>query len=113
MALAKKFFLILVLIFTFTLLIKNFNWYKKTLNFYQQYKNEFQKEKNRNIYLKTQLVRKKSITEIEKTIRDKLNLSKENEYVIILPSIAPTVITPTLTPLPNYLQWWHIFAKNK
>ncbi|MGB9707261.1 MAG: septum formation initiator family protein [Microgenomates group bacterium] len=111
MALIKKIFLFLVLIFIFTLIIRNFSWYQKTLDFYNQYQKEFEKEKKKNVNLKTQLVRKKSLIEIEKTIRDKLNLTKENEYVIIIPSLSPAPPTITPTPLPNYLQWWYLFAK--
>jgi cell division protein FtsB len=113
MASAKKILSLLILIFTFILLIKNFNWYKKTVDFYHQYQKEFEKEKSKNIYLKTELVRKKSLIEIEKTIRDKLGLTKENEYIIILPSLIPKAKAISPTPLPNYLQWWYIFAKKQ
>lgn len=111
MVLIKKIFQFFIIFFILSLIIRNFNWYIKSLNFYQQYKKEYEEEKKRNINLKTQLVRKKSLIEIEKNIRERLNLTKENEYIIILPSLIPESKTVTPTPLPNYLQWWYVFAK--
>ena len=67
--------------------------------------------KANNIELKTEVVRKKSQEEIEKTIRNDLNLLKNNEVALILPSPTkiPSSISPT--PLPNWRQWWQLFFK--
>ena len=59
--------------------------------------------------LKTQLVKKSDTNEIEKTIRNKLNMLKQDEVAIILRQPTPTPLLITPTPLPNYLQWWQVF----
>ncbi|MEK9169678.1 MAG: septum formation initiator family protein, partial [Patescibacteria group bacterium] len=86
MKLIKNVVFIFLLIFLFSSLLKNLFSYKSKLDFYQQFKQNFDKEKKRNIELKTEVVRKKSVEEIEKTIRNDLNLLKNNEIALIIPS---------------------------
>ncbi|OGK12810.1 hypothetical protein A3C98_04155 [Candidatus Roizmanbacteria bacterium RIFCSPHIGHO2_02_FULL_37_15] len=109
MKLVRKVVLFLIVLFFFSSLTKNLLDYGKKLSFYEDYRREYENEKKRNIELKTQLLKKSDTNEIEKTIRNKLNLLKPDEVAIILrqPSPTPVVITPT--PLPNYLQWWKVF----
>ena len=109
MKLVRKIFVFLLLLFFFSSLTKNFLGYRNKVAFYQNYLNDYEKEKRRNVELKTELLKKSDPNEIEKTIRNKLNLLKPDEVAIILkqPSPTPVVITPT--PLPNYLQWWEVF----
>jgi hypothetical protein len=60
--------------------------------------------------MKTELLRKKDRFEIEKKIREKLNLGGEGETVIILPPQStpiPTAITPT--PRPNWQQLMEVY----
>ena len=111
MKLIKNIIFILLLIFLFSSLFNNLFSYKSKLDFYQQFKQNFDKEKKRNIELKTEVIRKKSQEEIEKTIRNDLNLLKNNEIALIIPSPikTPTSITPT--PLPNWRQWWELYFK--
>lgn len=85
--------------------------YKNKLSFYQQFKQNYEKEKKRNIELKTEIVRKKSTEEIEKTIRNDLNLLKDNEIALIVPSPTKTPVSVTPTPLPNWKQWWGLYFK--
>lgn len=62
--------------------------------------------------LKTQILKEKDPNEIEKTIRNKLNLSQPNEVIIMVPSPTPTptiAITPTI---PVYKEWAQAFFKN-
>ena len=107
----KNIVLLLLFIFLFSSLLKNLFSYKSKLQFYQQFKQDYEKEKKRQIELKTDVVRKKSQEEIEKTIRNDLNLVKDNEVALILPSptLAPSRVTPT--PAPNWKQWWDLFFK--
>ncbi len=105
----KKIFLIIFLIFLFSSLLPNVLNYKNKIEFYQQIKKDYEEEKKKNIELKTKIINKKSIDEIEKTIRNKLNLSKENEVVIIIPSPTKKIL-PSPTPvLKNWQKWWQIF----
>lgn len=97
------------MLFFFSSLTKNLFDYKNKLDFYEGYQKDYEKENKRNIALKTQLLKKSDPYEIEKTIRNKLNLLKEGEVAIILPQPSPTPVIITPTPLPNYLQWQKVF----
>ena len=99
-------FFIVLLLFS---LVKSILNYKDKFQFYQDYKNDYDKEVKRNIELKTQVVKNVSSSEIEKTIRNKLNLLKPNEVAIILPSPSPTPILLTPTPVPIWRQWFNLF----
>lgn len=99
-------FFIVLLLFS---LVKSILNYKDKFQFYQDYKSDYDKEVKRNIELKTQVVKNVSTSEIEKTIRNKLNLLKPNEVAIILPSPSPTPILLTPTPIPSWRQWFNLF----
>ena len=107
----KKIPLILLMLFFFYALTKNFFEYKKNIKFYQDYKQSYEKEKKRNIQLKTQVLKNSDPAEVEKTIRNKLNLLKPDEIAVIIPNPTPTpaVVTPTLAPV--YEQWINVFVK--
>jgi len=109
MKLIKNIFFIFLLIFLFSSLLRNLFGYKSKLDFYNQFKQNFEKEKKRNIELRTEVVRKKSTEEIEKTIRNDLNLLKDNEIALIIPSPPIIPITATPTPAPNWQQWWELY----
>jgi cell division protein FtsB len=50
---------------------------------------------------------------VEKEARNKLNLSKEGEIAVILPSVSP-IVSPTPTPIdvsPNWQKWIRVFLK--
>ena len=111
MKLIKNIVLLFLLIFLFSSLLRNLFGYKSKLQFYQQFKQNFDRERKRNIELKTEVVRKKSLEEIEKTIRNNLNLLKDNEVALILPSPTKTPVSIIPTPLPNWRQWWELFFK--
>jgi cell division protein FtsB len=109
MKILKKIFFIFLTIFLFFSLIPNILNFKNRLGLYQEIKKELEEEKKKTIELKTNIAKKKSVSEIEKTIRNKLNLLKENEVMIIIPS--PTIIpqpSPTVT-LTNWQKWWKVF----
>lgn len=105
----KRLLLYLLILFVITSLTRSLLDYTKNQQFYQDYRNEYQKEKKRNTELKTELVKTQDIHEFEKIVRDKLNLHKSNEYVLVIPNPTPTVLTPTPTPIPNYQQWIDTF----
>lgn len=105
----KRLLLYLLIFFFITSLTRSLLEYGKNQQFYQDYKNEYQKEKKRNTELKTQLVKTEDINEFEKIVRDKLNLHKSNEYILVIPNPTPTVLTPTPSPVPNYRQWLEVF----
>lgn len=112
MPLIKNFFFIFILLFFFSSLTKNFFEYQKNMSFYQGFKNEYQDEKKKNETLKTQLLKNNDSYEMEKTIRNQLNLTKDNEVEVIIPDPTPSPVVVTPTPEPPALQWAHTFIKN-
>lgn len=108
----KRIVLLFVAFFFLTALSKSIFEYRNNVAFHQQYKQEYEKEKKRNIELKTQLVKTQDSYEFEKTVRNKLNLHKEDEVIVVIPNPTPTVIIPTATPIPNYIKWLDTFLKN-
>lgn len=112
MKLLYNIFLFFLIVFLFSALTKNIFDYRKNLRFYQSYKKEYELEKKENISLKTQILKKNDPDELEKTIRNKLNLSKPNEVTLIIPNPAPTPAVITPTPLPNWQRWYEVFFKN-
>lgn len=104
--------LVLLSLFLFSSLTKTLFDYQNTLSFYQGFKTEYETAKHENIALQTRILRASDRNELEKTIRNKLNLLKENEVAVIvpLPSPTPTVLTPT--PQPAYSQWKSVLIGN-
>mgnify|MGYP001421904484 CR=1 FL=1 len=111
MKLIKNIIFVFLLIFLFSSLLNNLFSYKSKFDFYQQFKQNFDKEKKRNIELKTDVIRKKSTEEIEKTIRNNLNLLKDNEIALIIPFPPKIPVSITSTPAPNWRQWWELYFK--
>jgi len=99
----------LTFLFLFSLLTRNLGSYRKKLAFYQQIKNNYQQEKKKNTRFKTEILRSQGKANLEKKIRNKLDLLKENEVALIIPRItpAPTIVVPP--PLANWQRWLKIF----
>jgi len=105
----NKFFLIIIFFLLFSSSIKNLINYQNAQKFYQKYKENFEKEKKKNQMLKTQLLKKTSLFEVEKIIRNQLNLLQPDEVVVLIPT--PTIFltpTPTLS-LPNWKKWLYLY----
>lgn len=70
-------------------------------------KKELTKEIEEQDALKKQLERVENKYYVEKQAREKLNLGKSDEIVVVLPSISPfREVTPTPTPeLKNWEKW--------
>ncbi len=109
MQLAKRILYLIIVLFLFFSLTKNLFDYGSTVQFYEGYKKEFEQQKKENLTLKTNILKSKDPNELEKTIRNKLNLTKEGEIAIIIPEPTKTVKPPTPTPIPFYQQWWNYF----
>jgi len=108
----KQVILFILAVFFLSALSKNIFEYRKNLSFYKQNRDAFEKEKKANIELKTLLVKTNDIHEFEKTVRNKLNLHKSNEYILVIPDPSPTPDTPVPTTVPNPVKWLQIFLKN-
>jgi len=112
MNLLKKLPLLIFILFIFVSLVKNLLNYREKLKFYDDYKNAYEKEYKKSLSLKTEYLKKTDQYEIEKTIRNKLNMVKDNEVSVMLPEITPSPIVLTPTPLPNWQQWKNLFFSN-
>ena|SRR3990167_10187627 len=112
MARLKRIFLFLLAFFFISSLTKTIFEYRRNVEFYNNFKEEYAKEKKRNTELNTHLVKTQDIAEFEKTARNKLNLHKEDEYVLVLPQPTPTVMIPAPTVVPHYAQWAQLFFYN-
>ncbi len=112
MKLIKKTIILLLLLFLFSSLLRNILGYRDKIQFHQVFKNEYEKEKKQNTSLQTQILREKSYSELEKTIRNKLNLLRSDEIAVTIPTPTPEApsITPTLAP--NWVQWKNVFFSN-
>jgi len=113
MKILKRFVYIIIVIFLFYSLTRNFSNYIKNVKYYNKNKEDYQKAQKNNIALQTQLRKQQAPGEIEKTIRNQLNLLKPNEVSLIISLPTPTPIVPTPTPVPNYLQWWKLFFQKQ
>lgn len=112
MEIVRKIVFLLFMIFFFTSLTRSYFEYQKNVKFYKSYQEGYEKEKKKNITLKTEVLKQSDPNEIEKTIRNKLNLLRENEIALIIPEPSPTP-TPVITPVvPIYKQWWVVFFGN-
>ena len=99
----------IVLFFLVVSLIRNVADYQRNLSYYDQIKNNFNKANSENKSLKVHKQADSSPFEIEKNLRNKQNLIRANEVIVIIPSpsAAPT---PILRPTePPYKQWARLF----
>lgn len=67
--------------------------------------------KEKNEILKRKLASVQSNQYIEQQAREKLNLGRDNEIVVLLPSIDPSFVTPTpVDKGSNIERWWKVFT---
>lgn len=103
---------VLIVVFFFFLvfaLSKNIVDYRRNIKLHQTLKTEFENTKKENIKLKTNVLRYNDPDELEKTIRNKLNMVKEDEVAIIVPEPTPAPVRPTPTSSQPYRQWLRFF----
>lgn len=111
MPVVKRVFFAVLFAFLLLSLFKNLSSYQRNQSFYKGYVENLEKARQTNVRLKTEKLRKTSLREVEKTIRNKLNLLRPNEIAVIIPPPSPTP-TPIITPeLPVYEQWYNVFFK--
>jgi len=105
----RKVVFIIVLLFLVISLLRNVSDYQRNISFYDQIKNNFDKASQENKALKVHKQAGSSPFEIEKNLRNKQNLIREDELIVIIPSpsVVPTsYVRPTDAP---YRQWLQLF----
>lgn len=100
--------IILFLLFSLT---KNLFDYQRSAQFYESYKKDYETASKHNLELKTRILKSKDPYELEKTIRNRLNLTRDDEVAILIPEPTRAPITPTPTLAPPYRQWWDTFFR--
>lgn len=101
--------LILIIIFLSINLVRSFGAISERGSILTDAERRLIEEKERQEALERKLAQVESDEYVEREARDKLNLSREGEVVVILPPITPIVLptpTPILTPLE---QWMRVF----
>lgn len=111
MRLLKNLFLVFLVVFLSSSLIRNIIDFQKKKDFLQKFKTRVEKEEKKKLELKTEILKKTDAYQLEKTIRDKLNLTRSDEIVVVLPALTPTPTVVAPTPVPNWQQWWEVFFK--
>jgi len=83
--------------------------YQRNISFYDQTKNNFEKSVLENKELKIHKQAGSSPFEVEKNLRNKQNLLRDNEIIVIVPSPSPAP-SPFVRPTePPYRQWMQLF----
>jgi len=109
MKLINKLFLGILILILISSFIKNFINFQEGKKFFEQYKKKYEEEKKKNTQLKTQILKQTNVYEIEKKIRNELNLLQPDEITILLPKIK-NIPPPTPTPvLPNWKKWLNLY----
>jgi len=103
----------LIILFLASSLTKNVLDYRNTLSFYDTFQKEYEETKKQNIELQTRILKSTDDHELEKTIRNKLNLQKPGETTIIIAAPTPTPTIPTPTVVPTYRQWADVYIHGK
>lgn len=105
----RKIVFLIVLFFLTVSFIRNVFDYQRNISFYDQTKANFEEAKTINKELKLRKQASSSPFEVEKNLRNKQNLLRKNEIMVIIPSPSP-IPTPNIRPPePPYKQWVRLF----
>lgn len=107
--LIKNGLFILILAVLIGSLSRNIFLYKDKLAFYHDYRKEYEKTRDVNKKLKSDLKKSEDYYQVEKEVREKLNLLQPDETAIIIPKVTiPPEPTPTVVKEP-YQEWIDLF----
>lgn len=105
----RKIAFLIVLFFLVVSLIRNGFDYQRNISFYDQTKANFEKATTNNKELKLRKQASSSPFEVEKNLRNKQTLLRNNEIMVIIPSPSPNP-TPRVAPTEYpYRQWMQLF----
>lgn len=105
----RKIVFLIVLFFLTVSFIRNVFDYQRNISFYDQTKTNFEKAITNNKELKLRKQASSSPFEVEKNLRNKQNLLRKNEIMVIIPSPSPTPMPNIRPPEPPYKQWVRLF----
>jgi hypothetical protein len=107
----RKVVFMIVLFFLVVSLVRNVADYQHNLSFYNQTKSNYDKAAVQNKEMKVQKQSGLSPFEVEKNLRNKQNMLRDNEIIVIIPSPTPLPTpfrAPTEAP-PK--QWMRLFFR--
>lgn len=107
----RKIAFLIVLLFLLISLFRNMFDYQRNMSFYDQTKANLKKAQIKNVELKLRKQMNSSPFEVEKNLRNKQNLLRKNEIIVIIPSPSPI---PGLLAKPTdypYKQWMQLFLQ--
>ena len=107
----KEFLLLFLMLVLFVNLINSWMKLKERINLIKETENKVIEEEKFQENLERELAQAESDVYIEKQAREKLNMGKDGEIVVLLPSISP-IIQPTPSPtvkVSNMQQWLDLF----
>lgn len=110
MQLVRNSLIVVFFIFLLFALSKNIVDYRRNIKLHETLKKEYDNKKKENIKLKTNVLRYNDPDELEKTIRNKLNMVKEDEVAVIIAKPSPTPQPLAPTPQQPYKQWLRTFG---
>lgn len=108
-------FLFLLFVLLLVSLFRSVDQFRQREGILKEAETKLQDVKQEQNDLKKQLARAESKQFIEKQARDKLNLGREGEIVVILPSISVEA-EPTPSPIDvsaNWQKWAKVFVYGK
>ena len=105
----RKIAFLIVLFFLIISLIRNVLDYQRNISFYDQTRINFEKAalKNKELIIRKQA--NSSPFEVEKNLRNKQNLLRKNEIIVIIPSPSPSPLPSTRPVESPYRQWIRLF----
>lgn len=106
----KQTILILFLLSLIVSLAKNILDYYKKNEFFSQFEQTIQKLEKENKEIADEIEKNRLQFSYEEVLRNKMNMTKPGEYVILLPPQKPSNITPTPT-VSTGQQWLHLYLQ--
>jgi cell division protein FtsB len=104
----KQSLLILFLLSLIVSLAKNILDYYKKNEFFSQFEQTIQKLEKENKEIADEIEKNRLQFSYEEVLRNKMNVTKPGEYVILLPPKGPSTVTPTPT-MSNRRQWLNLY----
>ncbi len=104
-----KVFFILFSLFLLISLVKGLLLYKEELSNLRETRKIVEKTLKQNISLRSKMKYLQDKKHLERVIREKLNLLKKGEHVLIIPTPSPTITPTPTTSMPVFKKVLNFF----
>lgn len=106
----KQTILILFLLSLIVSLVKNILDYYKKNEFFSQFEQTIRTLEKENKEISDEIEKNRLQFSYEEVLRNKMNMTKPGEYVILLPPEKPSEVTPTPT-ISTQRQWLNLYLQ--